>query len=206
MEQEKTKKFDRLPPEKRKEEIRAAATALFMEKGFAATTMENIVERVSLSKGGVYRLYPSTTAILSDLMLEGMELRNEFYVWRAAEAAAAGQPMTLGLLTDMICDSLLLSPELSGLYVEFLWEKRRSPELAALYDRICTSGAAEALRLMEEFGADRVVGGGSPSLRLLTDLMNTAILGLTVLDLREPFERNKKRISALMAEILTEME
>ena len=34
------KKFDRLPPEKRKEEIKAAAMELFLNKGFAATTME----------------------------------------------------------------------------------------------------------------------------------------------------------------------
>lgn len=40
--------------EKRKLEILEAAKKCFLEKGFQNTTMEDVIEKVSLSNGGVY--------------------------------------------------------------------------------------------------------------------------------------------------------
>ncbi|MDU6784451.1 MAG: TetR/AcrR family transcriptional regulator, partial [Peptoniphilus harei] len=45
--------------EKRKLEILEAAMKCFLEKGFQNTTMEDVIEKVSLSKGGVYYHYGS---------------------------------------------------------------------------------------------------------------------------------------------------
>ena len=189
------KKFERLPAETRKEEIKAAGMELFIEKGFAATTMENIVSRVSLSKGGVYRIYPSTAAILSDLIIDGMHRRNRFYMERTKEAMSKGKSIDLHFLIDIICDSLLIDPDVSMLYVEFLWEKRRNESLQTLYNTICQQTMAETMQLIMTYGADEMVQGDALSMHFLMDLMNTAILGLNVLDLRDSFEKNKKRIS-----------
>ena len=189
------KKFERLPLETRKAEIKAAGMELFIEKGFAETTMENIVSRVSLSKGGVYRIYPSTTAILSDLLIDGMHRRNRFYMERTKEILSKGEKIDLHFLIDIICDSLLIDSDVSMLYVEFLWEKRRNESLQMLYDSICETTMAETMQLIRTYGADEVLRIGNLSMHFLTDLMNTAILGLNVLDLRDSFEKNKKRIS-----------
>ena len=193
------KKFDRLPPEKRKEEIKAAAMELFLNKGFAATTMENIVEKVSLSKGGLYRIYPSTADILSDLMIDGMRLRNAFYIQRATEVMEKGEKLEIRKIVDMICDSLLLYPEVSGLYVEFLWEKRRNEKLESLYQQICAISVEETLQLAKTCQAEEILD--LKTMELITELMNTAILGIHILGIEESFLKNKE----VLAEILTEV-
>ena len=195
------KKFDRLAPELRRQEIREAALRLFNQKGFAATTMENIVSEVSLSKGGVYRLYPSTTAILADLMIEGMHLRNAYYESRVRSELAEGGELTLPFLVDMIGDSLLLYPDFSGVYVEFLWEKRRNPELEQLYEQICRTTVSETAVLIERYGAQPLLDG-TDAMKLVTELMNAAVLILHVLDLRDFFTARKSAISAAILSLL----
>ena len=197
------KKFTRLPPEARKQEIRQAALALFTEKGFGATTMENIVQRVSLSKGGVYRLYPSTQAILTDLILEGMHLRNAFYEDRVRQETGRGTGLSLHALVEMIADSLLLYPEISGIYVEFLLEKRRNTQLEQLYQQISRRSLEETRALIQAFGAeDLLMNAGR--LKKLEDLMNGSILAIQVLGLSQDFLRDRGRMIRVFEAYLKE--
>ena len=50
----------RLLPEERKKEIRKAAAWKFLEKGFSASTMEDVITESGLSVGGVYHYYKNT--------------------------------------------------------------------------------------------------------------------------------------------------
>lgn len=179
------KKFDRLPLQQRKEEIMAAAMELFRIKGFAATTMENIVQQVSLSKGGVYRIYPSTSAILGDLILSGMHLRNAYYEQRIVQEQTAGNSLTPELLVRIIAESLLMYPQISSIYVEFLWEKQRNAQLESLYQQICDTTVRETTELIKKYGAGSILLADDSTLRRLTDAMNGAILSLHVLNLRK---------------------
>jgi AcrR family transcriptional regulator len=52
----------------RPDEVLDAALALFGEKGFAATTVDDIARRAGLSKGGVYLYFPSKKALLEGLV------------------------------------------------------------------------------------------------------------------------------------------
>lgn len=54
--------------EDRPDEVLDAALALFTEKGFAATRVEDIATRAGLSKGAVYLYFPSKEAILEALV------------------------------------------------------------------------------------------------------------------------------------------
>ncbi len=65
----------RLPAAERKKEIRTAAKEVFLEKGFSNTTMEDVINKVGMSKGGVYRHYSSTSDMLYDLMEDGNHIR-----------------------------------------------------------------------------------------------------------------------------------
>ena len=196
------KKFERLSPEQRKAEIQTAALQLFQEKGFAASTMENIVERVSLSKGGVYRIYPSLTAILGDIMLNGMRLRNAYYAECAKKEQEAGRALTLPFLVEMIGESLPLYPEISSVYAEFLWEKRRNPELEALYQSICEETAHETEALIRKYGAEDLLLSDPALLTRLTDLMNGAVLSLHVLNLTDAFSAQKEKLCNAIVQLL----
>jgi AcrR family transcriptional regulator len=54
--------------EARPDEVLDAALALFVEKGFAATRVEDIASRAGLSKGAVYLFFPRKEAILEGLV------------------------------------------------------------------------------------------------------------------------------------------
>lgn len=54
--------------EARPDEVLDAALELFMEKGFAATRVEDIARRAGLSKGTVYLYFPSKEAVLEALV------------------------------------------------------------------------------------------------------------------------------------------
>lgn len=196
------KKFDRLPPEQRRQEICTAALRLFREKGFAATTMENIVSEVSLSKGGVYRIYPSTAAILSDLILQGMHLRNDFYLEAVRSRLAAGIAPDAKFVADTIVESLLQFQAFSEVYVEFLWEKRRNPELETLYQQIYETTAKETAALIGSFGVPPDSEGFPERMKLLADAMNAAILSIHVLSLRDAVTEKKEMLSELLLRLL----
>lgn len=196
------KKFDRLPPEQRRQEIQTAALTLFLEKGFAGTTMENIVQQVSLSKGGVYRLYPSTSAILEDLILSGMRMRNEYYADRVCQEIGEGRNLTLQFLVEMIGDSLTLYPEISRIYVEFLWEKQRDPRLQALYEEICKTTTEETMKLIKAFGAEELLTAEKSTLQTITELMNGAVLSIHVLGLWEDLPRYQHKLTAAILTLL----
>lgn len=70
-------KFERKTKKARMQEIQDAAKEVFLRKGFRYTTMEDIIKKTSLSKGGVYRYYKSTKAILFDIMQNGNYFRYE---------------------------------------------------------------------------------------------------------------------------------
>ncbi len=198
------KKFDRLPPESRKAEIRTAAAKLFLAKGFQATTMENIVAEVSLSKGGVYRIYPSTTAILSDIILEGMRERNRYYQQRAAELDAGSRTLGIHDIVDTICDGMLLLPEVSSLYAEFLIEKRHNAELEVLYQNICEETMRSTVELLEGLKLPEKLKWDTAMLWKITDLMNAAILGIVVLGHREDFSAYKGALESAIFAVMNE--
>lgn len=54
--------------EARPDEVLDAALELFMEKGFAATRVDDIARRAGLSKGAVYLYFPSKEAVLEALV------------------------------------------------------------------------------------------------------------------------------------------
>lgn len=53
----------RLSAEERKKSIKEAAARVFVTKGFAHTTMEDLIRESGLSKGGFYHYYKSTTDV-----------------------------------------------------------------------------------------------------------------------------------------------
>lgn len=54
--------------EARPDEVLDAALALFIEKGFAGTRVEDVAKRAGLSKGAVYLYFPSKEALIEGLI------------------------------------------------------------------------------------------------------------------------------------------
>jgi AcrR family transcriptional regulator len=59
--------------ERREQEIIEGARGLFVEKGFAQTTMDDVVERLEMSKGGLYHHFKSKDELLYAAASAGLE-------------------------------------------------------------------------------------------------------------------------------------
>ena len=82
-------RIDPLPARKRRKEARpgeltAAALALFVEKGFAATRLEDVARRAGVSKGTLYLYFDSKESLFKAVIREGI-----FPVLAENEAIAA---------------------------------------------------------------------------------------------------------------------
>lgn len=125
----------RLSEGERRREILEAACACFLEQGFAATTMEAVIARTSLSKGGVYRYYPSTTRMLADLMKQGTQHR--LGVFRKSWHGAAPDPEQLvDLLTESLYQKIVDENPYKKLYAQFLLEAPKDKELLQLKEEL----------------------------------------------------------------------
>jgi AcrR family transcriptional regulator len=123
-------KFRRRAAE-RPDEVLDAALALFTERGFARTTVEEIALRAGLSKAAVYLYFPSKQALLQALV-------------HRAVAAATGEAMAqmlswqgdprpaLALLLRSIARHLA-DPSVAAVPALILREATHAPEIAALY-------------------------------------------------------------------------
>jgi len=63
----------------RKKAILDAARDVFFEKGFQATTMEQIAEVAELSKGSLYLHFPTKEELYVSILIEGIEMLNEHF-------------------------------------------------------------------------------------------------------------------------------
>ncbi|MCF0230513.1 MAG: TetR/AcrR family transcriptional regulator [Parasporobacterium sp.] len=59
--------------EHKKEMILKAAEELFVEKGFSSVTMQDICNKMGISRGGLYRYYPSTAEIFINIINKEQE-------------------------------------------------------------------------------------------------------------------------------------
>ena len=117
--------------EARPQELLAAALALFVEKGFAATRAEEVAQRAGVSKGTLYLYYPSKEELfkavvrqnLSSLIAKGQDMAASF---------AGSSSELLACLIRTWWDHVGNTPA-AGIHKIVLAEVRNFPELAQFY-------------------------------------------------------------------------
>lgn len=182
----------RLNETERKKEIMDSASKVIAEKGFEKTTMEEIIAGTTLSKGGVYHYYGSVVEIFKDIMLYGIEYRNEII---RENLAKSQKNITKGFMAKELVTKIIDDNPYMPLYIEFLIAKRRNPELNELMVDLQE-------QTKERF---KVIFGDSfkwlfdPGMfQLLTDFINAMILGSNVLEARENFKENRNLLEKML--------
>jgi len=135
------------PAEERRAELMDAAERLFLELGFAPTTVEQITDAAGVAKGTFYLYFSSKDALRTALG----ERYGEAHLARttAAMARASGwRGRLLGWLTGSV-DFYLDSIELH----DMLFHQGRSPTRAGLTDNLVTDQLEELLRSGAAAGA-----------------------------------------------------
>lgn len=107
-----------------------AAVQLFMERGFAASSMDAIAERAGVSKVTLYTRFRDKEA----LFVAALELRcNEFVGPEVFEPGAAGDVRAQLLLIASRFLELVISADGVAMMVLISKESARSPQLAELF-------------------------------------------------------------------------
>lgn len=175
----------------RKEEIMEAAKAVFLAKGFEKTTMEDIIAKTSLSKGGFYHYYSNTTDILHDLMIQGIDYRINIIQQTAGSASDWDDETLINMLLDKVLDE----SDLMSLYVIYLQASQKNPALRNLFQELKKENR---VMFEESFGAQSQGGMEFFYSDLLLNLMNTIMLGAEILRARENFRKNRPLFAAML--------
>ncbi len=155
--------------------LMAAAAALFVEKGYEATTMTEIAARAGASIGSLYLFFPTKPA-LANAMLAGLgddlstrldALRDRSHGWAAAAIAdALFDELTLFLAEHPVYGALIDLPVDDG-WRQVLRARRREL-IAALFaqaDPPLPPGQAERLALIVPPLMRIALAGESPPMR-----------------------------------------
>ena len=184
----------KMEADERKKQIRQAAMKVFLDKGFRNTVMNDIMEATGLSRGGLYHHYGSTYEILYDIMVEGNKYREKIIY---DEMNKTSQDFS-EVLSEIILEKMLYQSDYVSIYVMFLQELNHDDKLKDLYEKLKKSSSDSILMIFDK----DVRGELSEAIELITDLINTFILGCEVLNARENFVNNKLALKKMIGIIL----
>ena len=119
--------------EARPQELLAAALELFVEKGFAATRIEQVAVRAGVSKGTLYLYFSSKEELLKAVISHYLSARIAEGAAQAALHAGSAADLLRGILVDW-WGQLYASPA-SGVFKLVITEVRNFPEIGEFYAR-----------------------------------------------------------------------
>ena len=181
--------------EKRKLEILEAAMKCFLEKGFQNTTMEDVIEKVSLSKGGVYYHYGSTYEMIYDFMKSGIKYRGE-----KNKTIDTSKLTSLDAITEMMMERIYDENEFKSIYAIFLKLQNEDKRLCEMFENLKETNTEI---LLSAFPPDDKLSSIFEDEFLVT-FVNTLILGYESLNQKEIFIENKKTIKKMLEGYLRE--
>jgi AcrR family transcriptional regulator len=135
----------RLPRRRRKEarpsELTAAALDLFVEKGFAATRLDDVAAHAGVSKGTLYLYFDSKEALFKAVVEEGIVPALAAAEQRLAEHEGTSVELLRHLLFGWW--EQVGATKLAGVTKLIVSESRNFPEIAQYYhDRVIVRGRA----------------------------------------------------------------
>lgn len=185
----------RLSSEERKKSIKEAAARVFVAKGFAHTTMEDLIRESGLSKGGFYHYYKSTTDVIYDMMLDGIAYRNTVIKNSLPPGKAVETDFFAEEITKKVSDTTILS----SVYVEFLLAKKRNVKLEEIYGQL----ERIAIDSFARIGAGRVeLKITAEREKFLSFFINSMILGVNILNGAKTVNENHDLIRTMIRMIL----
>lgn len=121
----------------RRDGILRAAASVFSEMGYHRASLEEIADRIDLTRASLYHYFPSKDALLSACLEYGAEEANK----RLADVTAAteGQPATARLRSLVVTQLTVITvdaPELSRLFLSPMdWPDMFRTQVRGLRDR-----------------------------------------------------------------------
>jgi AcrR family transcriptional regulator len=143
-------------PEARPEEILAAASDVFIRRGYAQATMQEIAQAAGISAGTIYRYFKGKEALFHALVKH--RIAGVLSTLREATQASASEKCDWRAIIRNLLQSAyehISHPEIMGLLQLVLGEGTRMPELTRLWYREVISQGQAGLIAMIGSGMER---------------------------------------------------
>lgn len=134
-------------------ELLQAALDLFVEKGFAATRVDEVAHRAGVSKGTLFLYFASKEELFKAVVRENISGR--FTEWNAELDAFAGSTAELLRQCLRLWWSRQGKAKISGITKLMLSEGKNFPELAAFYQHEVIQPAHQLIRRILQRGVER---------------------------------------------------
>jgi AcrR family transcriptional regulator len=129
-----------------------AARHAFAEKGFAASSVEDIARRAGVSTKTVYRLVPNKAAVFEGMIID----RIDRFVSAVNFSACDNHNIELALRSALrVCADLVLDPEVIALQRMLLADNDKFPDIAETFYRKAMRRTVGALAAWLELQASR---------------------------------------------------
>ena len=171
----------RLNKEERRKQIKEIALKLFVDRGYSKTAMDDIIQAVGISKGGVYHHFSNKEEIFLELLKDGNEYRKNLVVEYMRENSQSRNEK----IVEMLLDKILDKNQYKDLYTVFLMEIQSNEKFKRLFKKIYDEGIEDFIEFCKKEGLEEYV---SISNYEFTLLMNSLYIGLYLFD---DFEMSK---------------
>lgn len=143
-----------------RDHITTAALEAFAERGYVATTVDDIVQRAGIGRATFYLHFDSKAAVLRELRDSAMT------VWSQQEAPRGGSRPSIRTFFEKVVDRYTASPQLH----QALHQARAAdPEFAAAHRATMETNVGEWIR------ADAMPGAGEDRIRTAIAMMYTMV-------------------------------
>lgn len=139
--------------EARPQELTAAALALFVEKGFSATRLDEIAAHAGVSKGTLYLYFDSKEALFKAVIAEGVVPAIE--AGEAMLAQSADDPVSLLRAFLQTWWDMIGSTALGGIPKLMMSEAGNFPDVARYYDEAVIQRGLSLLKTVVQRGIDK---------------------------------------------------
>ncbi len=161
----------RLSREDRRKQIKEVALKLFTDKGYAKTTMDEIVQECGISKGGMYHHFANKEEIFVELLKDGGEYRQNIVLKYMKSSFKSRDEKLIDSLLDKVLD---VNPY-KKLYIVFLIEMQSNPNFKELFEKIYDKSLENFIKFCKEEGLDEYI---SISNKEFTFLLNSLYVGM----------------------------
>lgn len=134
-------------------EILEAALELFVDKGYAATRIEEVASRAGVSKGTVFLYFPSKLELFKEVVR--CNISNRLEEWAGHFAQFEGSSADLLRLTMLLWWERIGSTKASGISKLMMSEGQNFPEMAAFFRQAVIRPGHRILRRVIEHGIER---------------------------------------------------
>ncbi len=134
-------------------ELLEAALALFVEKGYAATRIEEVAARAGVSKSTVFLYFPSKLELFKEVVR--CNISNRLEQWTGHFGQFDGSSAELLRLTMLLWWERIGSTQASGISKLMMSEGRNFPEMADFFHQAVIRPGQQILRRVIQRGIER---------------------------------------------------